>query len=564
MPLIERIRRFILAPEKRSANLLRLLALAVAAILFAITLDTLDSYHEGQRLINEAKADGEDTEHFSFHTTPFWLVICHSLAATLGALGLMVALAMGRTPFGRVVALFLVAIAVTLTWSPADLAGNLERLTISQMGEEPAPLAYFGQQLLTILFFMSPPFVLWAYYSSPLMDRYVLGNMMMPLLLTFTGLIAIWMIMDLTDNGRDFISAGAGFGLLGKYYLVQLPQMVLLVLPITLLLSLLFSLGNMSRANEIISMLGSGLSLTRVLKPLLIAGAYATLICLVLNYEWAPNADARKVGILAQVSDMVADQKRGKTTSNRNEEWIEQGWLYRNSLGQRTWFVGRVPVDLRTGRMRYVAVFWQHGDGKMFRTYRAEYVTWDHEKRIWNFYKCKYYEFDEFGTPKIQYFYHLTVPDWNETPWHVVSSSKKAEFLGVRELTSFLRSNADVQPAKLAPYRTHWHVSWAEPFRCLFIVLMAAPLGVVHSRRGVLGGVAGAITIFFGLIFLDGVFLAVGENGTLPPWLAAWAPNLILGGVGCFLLHLKGRNREMPKLHPMALIELIKKRTLKA
>ncbi|MEM7011683.1 MAG: LptF/LptG family permease, partial [Verrucomicrobiota bacterium] len=371
-------------------------------------------------------------------------------------------------------------------------------------------------------------------------------------------------IMDLTDNGRDFISAGAGFGLLGKYYLVQLPQMVMLVLPITLLLSLLFALGRMSRANEIISMLGSGLSLTRVLRPLLIAGGYATLICLVLNYEWAPNADARKEGILAQVSDMAADKKKTSSSSGRDEEWIAQGWLYRNSLGQRTWFVGRVPLDLRTGRMRYVGVFWQHGDAKMFRTYRADYVTWNHEEKIWNFYKCKVYEFDEFGTPKISYFWHHTIPDWNETPWHVISSSKKAEFLGVRELTSFLRSNADFPPVKLAPYRTHWHVSWAEPFRCLFIVLMAAPLGIVHSRRGVLGGVAGAITIFFGLIFLDGVFLAVGENGSVPPMIAAWAPNIILGVVGGFLLHLKGKNREMPKINPVALIGYLKSRSANA
>ncbi|MEM7012194.1 MAG: hypothetical protein AAF585_11980, partial [Verrucomicrobiota bacterium] len=199
--MIERIKRFLLAPENRSANLLRLLALVTAAILFAITLNTLDSYHEGQRILNDAQTDGEETEHIHYHITPFWLVICHGAAATLAALGLMVGLAMGRSPFGRVLTLFLIAIAITLTWSPADLAGNLERLTVSQMGEEPAPLAYFGQQLLTVLLFMSPPFMLWAYYSSPLMDRYVLGNMLMPLILTFTGLIAIWMIMDLTDNG---------------------------------------------------------------------------------------------------------------------------------------------------------------------------------------------------------------------------------------------------------------------------------------------------------------------------------------------------------------------------
>lgn len=536
---------------------MRLTALIASVILILITLNTVDSYNDGQRLLNEGgleqvqKSDvkGEAVAAGrAVKITPFWLVICHGTGSTLAVFGLMIALAMGRSPAGRVAALAMVAIGVTMTWSPSDLFNNFENLTVSQMGEESAPLAYFGQQLLTCLLFLSPPVVLWFYYASPLLDRYVLTGVFAPLLLCFVGLIAIWIIMDLTDNGRDFISAGAGMGLLGRYYLVQMPQIVLMVLPITLLLALLFSLGRMSRTNEIVSMLGFGLSMGRILTPLLIAGFLCSLICVVLKYEWAPNADARKEGILNLVSDLSVDKRKGNKSSSDDAEWLALAWLYRNILTDRTWFVGRVPIDLATGEMRYVAVWWQTGTGKVFRTYRAHSVSWDHETKTWTFKKCTIYEFDEFGTALITNLPLHEIPDWAETPWHVVSSSYKAEYLGVQGLTTYIRSNARQPPAKLAPYRTRWHHSWAEPFRCFFIVLMAAPLGIVHSRRGVLSGVAGAIVIFFGLIFLDGVFLALGESGRAPAWLGAWGPNLILGVIGAALFYIRANDKEPPKL----------------
>ncbi|MFT5467499.1 MAG: lipopolysaccharide export system permease protein [Verrucomicrobiales bacterium] len=575
MALLNRILRFLKAPENRGANILRLFGLIVALILFAIALQTVGDYNDGQRQLTEAKVDDE-LESLG-RVTPFWLMVSQGAAATVAMFGLVIALAMGRLPIGQILSVAMISIGVTLSWSSADLFRNLDSLTISQMGELPSPGAYFGQQLLTCVLFLSVPVLVWAYHRAPLMDKYTLNAVLMPVALIFVALIAIWMIMDLTDNGRDFISAGAGFGMLGRYYLVQMPQMILLVFPITLLLALLYALGQMSKSNEIVSMLCSGQSMARILRPLLILGAYATLLCTVLKYEWAPNADARKQGILNQVSDMASDRKSKGKKAKQAEEWANLGWLYRNSTGNRTWFVGRVPVDLKNKPMRYVAVFWQHGTGKIFRTYRAEEARWDHTRRVWIFRKCMIYEFDEFGTATRSYLYIHEVPDWNETPWHVVGSSTKAEHLGIAGLTVYLRTfeeslDADIpldteearrirdaelaaasdeeNPAltkKLAPFRTHWHYRWAEPFRCFFIVLMAAPLGIVHSRRGVLTGVAAAIGILSALIFLDGVFLALGGSGRAPAWIGAWGPNLILGVVGSVIFWMKQRNKEVPK-----------------
>ena len=57
--------------------------------------------------------------------------------------------------------------------------------------------------------------------------------------------------------------------MVARYYATQIPQVFIILLPVALLLSLLFALGRMSRSNEIVSMLTAGVSLPRVLLPLI-------------------------------------------------------------------------------------------------------------------------------------------------------------------------------------------------------------------------------------------------------------------------------------------------------
>ncbi len=527
---------------------MRLLTLLAALMLASVAKSTHEAYMDDQRAMNLIGA-GVETEALGF--TPLWLVGCQAGAALLAIIGFFLALIFGRRKPIQVIALVLVCLGIAVAWLPTDFINNVSTLELSKVGEDPAPWTYYVKLGLITFLVLSPPVLLWAYYAGPILDRYVIRGVVVPLALSFFGLVGIWMIMDLTDNGKVFMTE-EGFSLLGRYYLVQLPQIVLLVLPITLLLSLLFSLGKMSKSNELVSMQGAGLSMGQVLKPIYVAGFYATLVCIVLNYDWAPRAEAHKEGILNRLQDALNDKEKGRERSSEQDEWAAMAWMYRNTTDHRTWFVGRVPVDLANAPMKYVAIWNQAMDSnRVTYSLRADQAHWDYQTKIWTFRKARVWEFDEFGTPKVSYYPVLTREDWNETPWHVVSSSYKAEFLGIPGLTSYLRTNEDLTDAKLAPYRTHWHYSWAEPFRCFFIVLMAAPLGIVHSRRGVLGGVAASILIFFALIFFDSVFLALAEGGRIKSWLGAWGPNVALGLIGLLLFWMRANNKELPKLRTL-------------
>ena len=137
---------------------------------------------------------------------------------------------------------------------------------------------------------------------------------------------------------------------------------------------------------------------------------------------------------------------------------------------------------------------------------------------------------------------------WTETPFRITSSRMDAEQLSVPELREYLASNADFSEAQLAPFRTHLQHRWALPFTCFAVAFIAAPLGIVFSRRAVLASVAGSILIFFVFLFLMFFFLAMGKGNHLSPLVAGWTPDAALLVIGLYLIWLRSTNREAFKL----------------
>src|SRR3954447_18482816 len=87
------------------------------------------------------------------------------------------------------------------------------------------------------------------------LDRYVVRQFLQTYFYCIAAFISIWFIFDVSDNISTFLDQRTSRLLILKYYLTQIPQILVVLLPIALLLALLFCLGRLSRSNEIVSML---------------------------------------------------------------------------------------------------------------------------------------------------------------------------------------------------------------------------------------------------------------------------------------------------------------------
>jgi len=366
------------------------------------------------------------------------------------------------------------------------------------------------------------------------LDRYVLRKFSVPFFYCFAGFIGIWFIFDLADNLQDFIQGQASLEALLDYYFSQVPEIIVIALPLATLLALLYSLAGMSRSNEIISMLGAGRSIFRILMPLLIVGLLLTGVTTYFNYEGAPHATGMKKVI-------VGDIKRGKK-SDKNVK----GHLFRNREDFRTWFVAR--MSLRGERIQNLQIVQQDAEGNILQQWYANEAVFDPLVARWTLRNAKHVEMDlEGNILKSEMPGDISIDGWSETPWRISSSMLNADFLSVPELRDYLKYNADFPANRLAAYQTHWHYRWAMPAVCFLVIFVAAPCGIVYSRRGVLGGVALAIGLFFSLVFFSNLFVALGKGGRVSPFTAAWGPMIAFFLVGVVLLWMRSTNREMPK-----------------
>jgi lipopolysaccharide export LptBFGC system permease protein LptF len=70
----------------------------------------------------------------------------------------------------------------------------------------------------------------------------------------------------------------------------------------------------------------------------------------------------------------------------------------------------------------------------------------------------------------------------------------------------------------------------------LVMTLIGVPFAFVVGRKGALYGIGLSIVIAIVYWGCLGIFEALGSNALLPSLLAAWAPNLLFGAAGLYLM----------------------------
>jgi lipopolysaccharide export system permease protein len=370
-----------------------------------------------------------------------------------------------------------------------------------------------------------------------LLDRYVIRNFVQVYVYCIVGFISIWLIFDVSDNISTFIDEHVGLLLVVHYYATQVPQILIILLPVALLLSLLFALGRMSRANEIVSMLTAGISLPRVLLPLIVMGLLTVAASMALNYSLAPHSELARKTFLSEAKARPARNILGQ--------------VFRNRTDLRTWFI----QSFRHGDSTFnnVEVLQQDAKDNIVTSYAAARADYRGDSRTWTLHDVRVTHYDASGNiTKEEFLPSLTIEHWSETPFRLGSANEQAEFLSLPELREYLHYNADFPETLLAPFRTHLQYRLALPWTCLVVVCIAAPLGIGYSRRGVLSSVATAVILVFLMNFLVHFFLALGEGDRVPAWIAAWTPNIIFAAIGLYLLYLRASNREPPSFNLFA------------
>lgn len=347
-------------------------------------------------------------------------------------------------------------------------------------------------------------------------DRYITSQFIKVWLVCVLGAPLLFIIIRLTDDLDTYLSRGLTAGEVFLAYVYEFPYQMALSFPVASLFGAVFTIAVMSRHFEITAAKASGISFYRIMAPILVLGAVLSLVALALG-EVVPITNRLRAETLGEHG------RSGRTARSQ--------FVY-GADGGRAYTIRRLSVA--ENRIEGILID-REGTGPRYPTYRlyAPRAVW--EDGAWRLQKGVLHLYPERDRIVTFGFDTLIQRDFSETPDELLAEPKDPEEMNYQELGRFIqsiqRSGGDVRALVVERM-----LKIAFPFSCVIIVLFGAPLGMSTGRRGPAVGVGVALATVLIYLIMVRIAQGMGAGGLLPPWLAAWLPNLTFLALGLVLL----------------------------
>ncbi|MEK7331583.1 MAG: LptF/LptG family permease [Candidatus Eisenbacteria bacterium] len=351
-----------------------------------------------------------------------------------------------------------------------------------------------------------------------ILDRYLLREFSVYLALGLLGFLCIFSVGDVIDKIDVFLDHHAPGALVARYYLYRAPEVVVQVLPVALLLATFLALGQLNKYGELTAMRSGGLSLARILAPVIVVAAGSVLVSLVLGEAVVPGANRERDRIY---EEQIQRLSKGPTTERADVTYL--------GGGGRIYYMRLYVVPER--RMHEVSVQ-QFRRGELVMRIDAAEASWD--GRRWVF-ASGYLRTFRGNEERARSFDRLAIETIAEPPDNFARQSRRPDqmnFFDLRAHIVKLRASG----ARVANYLVDLHMKLAFPLINLIVILIGAPVATRLRATSAALGFGLAVTISFAYYAFMQSGKALGHNGALPPYLAAWLGDIVFGAVGSVMM----------------------------
>ncbi len=341
------------------------------------------------------------------------------------------------------------------------------------------------------------------------------------------GLVAftvIYITVDVTEETDNFIDHNAQVVTIVSYYLFKIPWIVVLVLPVSVLLATVFTLGKLARDNELTAFISSGTSFVRVSAPLITAAFIISLLSILFGEYIVPKTNRRSDDIM-----LVEIEKKKARASYR----FKNNLHYRGE-GNRIYYADRYDLQLN---VLLGVVVQEYEDAKLKRRIDAQKAFWDGTQ--WVFMKGAVREFRETGE-HITTFDREPMPELPERPEDLAKEEIEPEEMNYSELKDYIekvrRGGGPVDK-----YLVDLYVKFSFPFTSLIFAVIGAALSSARRKPSMATGFGLTLFISFTYYGILRIGQALGHSGVIQPLLGAWMGNIIFFAVGGVLLYRANR-----------------------
>jgi len=338
------------------------------------------------------------------------------------------------------------------------------------------------------------------------LSLHIFREFILPLCCALLAFSLLFLLNDVFDDVSDFAGKGVPGKVLFLYFLYKLPLNLVHVIPISVLLASSFMTIVLGKNNELQAMRSAGLSLAVCATPVWLTAFLSCLAVWVISEKAGPHCQ--------------------QAVYNIQQEWLEKrpdkqskAMAFKYPAENRHWFFGDFNPE---GKSRGVVLRQSNSRGDTEWVLSSQEAEFQDKRWIFRDGEVHHFTLDAQQKPKRGKPEKFVFREefFVESPQQIAEQSKPLESLGVRDILAILRGGLLISSrAEDRLWSMFWH-RLTFPLASLVAAMFGFALSLSTGRSGYMKGFATAVGMLVLFFILGELFLVLGKNGWVPPFVA--------------------------------------------
>lgn len=360
-----------------------------------------------------------------------------------------------------------------------------------------------------------------------ILDEYVVREFVIMFLLVLAAFVLLMIVFTFFDLVGDIIRNHISLVTVGDYLVNLTPSMLYQIAPLAVLIAALVVFGVLNRNSEIVAMKATGISLYRLVIPIVSIAVILAISLFLFDQYYLPQANRKQEALRN-----IIKGRPPQTYLHPEQQWI----FGQPRLGEPPRIFYYRFFDPGRNEFANLSVF--EFDPKTFALTRrifAGRAVWDDDSDSWRFENGWVRDIEGANVKDYRTFLSTTFAEVHEPPDYFEKEDLQSQEMNFAQLEKYVH---DLQQSGFDTMRLRvalWH-KLAYPLVAVVMAMLAIPFALSMGRRGSLSGIAVAIGVALAYWVVDGLFGAMGYVNYLPAAMAAWSSDILFGLVGGYLL----------------------------
>ena len=176
-----------------------------------------------------------------------------------------------------------------------------------------------------------------------ILSRYILRQHLPPLGYAIAALTFAMLVNQVAKQFGNFVGKGLPWGVIFEVFALSIPFIVAMTLPMAVLVAVMYTFSHLAADNEVTAMKANGISIGRILAPVLGGAALMSVISLFWNDQVLPRSNH-------MLRTLLVDIQRKKPTFQLKEQVI-------NEVVPGQFFLRAARIDPATNTLNDVTIY---------------------------------------------------------------------------------------------------------------------------------------------------------------------------------------------------------------